>query len=68
MNEPEPPAGEPSASVSWRTWVFIVLAAGWAVVAIVSSRDRAPAWGFAALAAVLALINVNRDRRRKPSA
>jgi lysylphosphatidylglycerol synthetase-like protein (DUF2156 family) len=63
------PTPEPArVRLSWRTWVFIVLAVGWLVVALVSSRDRGLAWGLAVVAALLALVNVNRDRRRTPSA
>jgi hypothetical protein len=48
----------------WQTWVFVILALGWAAVALISPHERGLAIAFAVIAAVLAALNVSRARGR----
>jgi hypothetical protein len=48
----------------WQTWVFLVLAVGWAAVAVFSVHHRELTIGFAVVALALAALNVSRARGR----
>jgi hypothetical protein len=57
----QPPARPPAYRLwRWQVWAFGAIAVVWAIVAAVSSRERAIALGIAVVAALLA---VNAARR-----